>query len=289
MTEFERICVDEKPDLVTVVGDVNSTIACALVARKLHIDVAHIESGLRSNDESMPEEINRILTDRISNLLFVSEQAGIDNLLKEGINPDKIYHSGNIMIDTLVNNLPHITAAKTYKKYDLSPQKYGVLTLHRPKNVDTQKELTHSLDIILEVQKLNTLIWPMHPRTKKNIQKYGLHEKINELTNVVFTEPLGYHDFMSLIKNSQFVLTDSGGIQEESTYLRIPCITLRENTERPSTVELGTNVITGLDKELILKYHNQIITDQYKQGSRPIFWDGNTAKRIVNTIVEKYV
>lgn len=284
MMKFEKICITEKPNLVVVVGDVNSTIACALVAKKLKIKVAHIESGLRSFDREMPEEINRVLTDNISDYLFVTEESGITNLKKEGFPSDKIFYVGNIMIDTLINNLKNIDKEKTYKNFNLKPNDYAVVTLHRPKNVDTKEKLQKCFSILNKIQKKIKIIWPIHPRTDKNIKIFNLDKEANKLKNVYFVHPLSYFEFMSYVKNCKFVLTDSGGIQEETTYLKVPCITMRESTERPSTVDVGSNTITNLDEEYILRVFKRIQNNTYKKSTIPKYWDGKTAMRIVKII-----
>ncbi len=286
MIEFEKICIKEKPDLVLVVGDVNSTIACSLVAVKLGIKVAHVEAGLRSFDKNMPEEINRILTDRISNYLFITEKSGIENLKKEGFSEENIFFVGNVMIDTLKFLLDKINKKDTFKKYKLKEKDYILLTLHRPSNVDNKESLSNLLNIIKKVQENKKLIFPIHPRTKNNIEKFSLNKELEEMKNLIITEPLDYLNFMNLVVNSKLILTDSGGIQEETTYLGVPCITLRENTERPITIEEGTNILTGLDKSLIISSVNDILEGKNKKGKIPEFWDGNTSKRIVEVLIK---
>jgi UDP-N-acetylglucosamine 2-epimerase (non-hydrolysing) len=282
MEKFEPICIKEKPDLVIVVGDVNSTIACALVAKKLNIKVAHVEAGLRSFDNNMPEEINRKLTDCISDYLFVSEESGLRNLKNEGIDKEKIFFVGNIMIDSLFNNLEKINKSDASKVYN---EKYCILTLHRPSNVDNKDELKLLLFELIKISKLIKIIWPIHPRTKKNLLDLGLDNIINE-SNIILKDPIGYIDFLNLVKNSTFVLTDSGGLQEETTYLNIPCLTLRENTERPSTIDIGTNTL--LNKNEIIGNINLILAGKYKKGSIPQLWDGKTAERIIKILRDKY-
>jgi len=273
MVEFEKVCISENPDLVVVVGDVNSTIACALVAKKLNIKVAHVEAGLRSFDFEMPEEINRVLTDRISDYLFVTEQSGIDNLHKEGYSVDKIFFVGNVMIDNLIDNLHK----KTNIVKDLELDNYCLVTMHRPSNVDTKDKLLEILDIFDNVG--CQIVWPIHPRTLKNLESFGLSDRIAKF---VILEPQGYLDFITLVSSAKFVLTDSGGIQEETTYLGIPCLTMRENTERPSTITLGTNQLVHNKEEILnaLKYLGS------HKHSIPPLWDGHAAKRIVE-IIEK--
>jgi len=281
MIKFEKVCLKERPDLVLVVGDVNSTIACALVAVKLGIKVAHVEAGLRSFDRTMPEEINRILTDSISDYLFVTEQSGMDNLKNEGIPDDKVFFVGDIMIDSLLSVLDKIKDKETFKKYGLEKENYVVSTLHRPSNVDNKEVLSRILDAFEHVQKKIKIVLALHPRTKKNIEKFGLNEKIK---NIVITEPLDYINFMNLVLNCKFLLTDSGSIQSESTYLGKPCITIRENTERPVTITEGTNVLVGTDCKKIIEMSEKILNGQWKKGSIPKFYDGHTAERIVEAL-----
>ena len=287
MIEFEKICLKEKPDLVLVVGDVNSTIACALVAKKMQIKVAHVEAGLRSFDMSMPEEINRILTDTISDYLFVSEESGIQNLEKEGINENKIFFVGNVMIDSLLNNYPKIQKSEILRKLKLEEKKYAVLTLHRPNNVDNKEILSKLLDCFDKIPKQVKLVWPVHPRTRNNLEQFGFKSRIDSMKNVLITEPLSYLNFLSLISRAAFVLTDSGGIQEETTFLKIPCITLRENTERPSTITIGSNVLVGNDEKAVLKHINNILEGAKKDSRIPQYWDGHTAERIIRRLLEQ--
>ena len=284
MIAFEEVLDRERPELVVVVGDVNSTLACALTAKKKHIKVAHIESGLRSRDELMPEEINRVLTDRISDYLLVSEESGVKNLEKEGYPHNRIHYVGNIMIDTLKKNLPAIQKEKSHKKYGLEEKQYGVVTIHRPSNVDAKEKLQAILHILEHAQDTNKLIWPLHPRTRNNLKKFELYNELKKLKKITIIEPASYYEFNSLVYFSKFILTDSGGIQEETSFMGIPCVTLRENTERPSTVDLGTNTIAGLDEEKVFSALRQIKEGTYKKGSVPKFWDGKTANRIVEII-----
>ena len=287
MIKFEDICIKENPDAVLVVGDVNSTIACSLVAKKLGIKVIHVESGLRSFDERMPEEINRILTDRISNLLFVSEESGITNLKNEGVSEEKTFLVGNVMIDSLVYAYEKIKNSKTCNIYNLKQKEYSVLTLHRPSNVDNKEKLTEILETISILQKKEKIIIPLHPRTRNNLEKFKLMEKILEMGNLKVVEPQDYISFLSLVMDSRLILTDSGGIQEETTFLKIPCITLRENTERPSTTNVGSNVIVGTDRDKIVSEFDKIINNENKESKVPKLWDGHTSERIVKIIAEK--
>ena len=287
MIEFEKVCLKEKPDLVVVVGDVNSTLAGALVAAKLHIPVAHIEAGLRSGDMTMPEEINRILTDRIADYLFVSDPAGIKNLIKEGIEKKKIFFVGNIMIDSLLKQQKKAKKSKILKKLNIKPKQYTLLTLHRPLNVDDKKILKKLLQTFNIIQKKIKIIYPIHPRTKKRIKKFGFEKYIKQMKNFIITPPLGYLDMIHLLNNAKLSLTDSGGIQEESTILKIPCLTLRDNTERPVTVNVGTNIIVGANKNRIIKETNRILLGNEKKGKIPKYWDGKTASIIVKILCQK--
>jgi UDP-N-acetylglucosamine 2-epimerase (non-hydrolysing) len=288
MVEFEKVCIESKPDLVLVVGDVNSTIACALTAIKLGIKVAHIESGLRSRDRSMPEEINRIATDSICDYCFVTEQSGLDNLKKEGFDSDRVFFTGNTMIDSQFYALENAKKSEILKKLNLNPKDYILITLHRPSNVDEKEQLKQILEIFNEISDKRKVVFPIHPRTRKNITEFGLDSLINNNPNLIFTEPVGYIVFLALMQNSDFVLTDSGGIQEETTALGIHCITVRTTTERPVTVELGTNkLIEPLPEQI------RITIREFLEGIRPEsktsipLWDGKAAERITEIIVNK--
>jgi len=280
---YEEYILDgNRPDMVIVAGDVNSTIACALVAKKLHIPVAHLEAGLRSFDERMPEEINRVLTDRISDLLLTPSMDGNENLIKEGIDPAKIHLVGNIMIDSLINHRQKAMASNIHQELGIEEgTDYALVTLHRPSNVDVVSGLNMLLDAFSYIGKQIKLVFPMHPRTKKNIERLGLQDKLEAIPNLYITEPIGYLDFMKLQMNAKLILTDSGGIQEESTYFGIPCLTLRENTERPITITEGTNQLVPLDSKSIIEYTMRILDGDVKQGSIPKYWDGKTAERVV--------
>lgn len=286
MIEFEKVLLKNKPVLVIVVGDVNSTIACALVAKKLFIKIAHVEAGLRSFDMSMPEEINRILTDQLSDFLFITEKSAGINLRKEGIDPKKIFFVGNIMIDSLNSNLEKAENLDYYKKLNLEKGNYALITLHRPSNVDNSVTLSQIVEILNFLQDKLKIIFPIHPRTKKNLLKFKLLNDI-KTDNLIINEPVGYLEFLNLMINSKLVLTDSGGIQEEASYLRIPVLTLRNNTERPITIEKGTNTIVQRDILKIEKYLDIILKNNYKKGQNIENWDGLTAMRIINIIKEK--
>lgn len=296
MIKFEKVVIKEKPDLVLVYGDVNSTTAAALVCAKMYgkdgkpIPVAHIESGLRSFDLLMPEEVNRKVTDVLANYLFVTEPSGIKNLAKEGYDKKKIFYVGNTMIDSLNYYLNKIKKNKILKELAVSEKNYVLVTLHRPSNVDSKKNLSKILNIFTKINKINPsldIVFPVHPRTYKMIEKFGLDKTVSEIKNLVITEPLGYLDFLNLTYNAKFIMTDSGGIQEESTFLKIPCLTLRENTERPVTSDIGSNTICGLDENLIIKKVKEIESGKYKKGKVPQYWDGKAAGRIAKILLKK--
>ena len=287
MLEFEPIVLREKPDWVLVVGDVNSTIACALVCSKLGIKIAHVEAGLRSWDRNMPEEINRILTDSISDLLLTPSPDGNENLEREGIPGKKIKLVGNVMIDSLFMNLKRAEKSDIRRKLDLEEKDYAALTLHRPSNVDDKETFRGLLDALTEISRKIPVIFPAHPRTASRIKEFGFGEKIKN-SRIKILGPLGYLDFLNLMSNSKLVLTDSGGLQEETTALKIPCLTLRENTERPITIEMGTNVLVGTDPEKIKREAFKILEkDDFAEDSKiPPFWDGKTAERICEALLQ---
>lgn len=285
MKRFEPVLDELQPAVVLVVGDVNSTIACALVAVKKQIPVVHVEAGLRSFDRAMPEEINRILTDQIAALLFTTERSAEANLLREGIDASKIHFVGNVMIDTLLYNAERaIDSTETLKHSGLSlEQGYGLVTLHRPSNVDDPQVLSALVDTLLTINTDLELVFPVHPRTLQQLQKHGLLHKL-EASRIALLEPQGYLQMLGLMKSARVVLTDSGGIQEETTALGVPCITLRDNTERPITVSEGTNVLAGSDPEKILAAFNQVMNQGGKYGQIPEYWDGRSAERIVEVM-----
>ncbi len=287
MKAFEPVVLDHKPDAVLVVGDVNSTIACGLVAVKLDVKLAHVEAGLRSFDRSMPEEINRVLTDSISELLFCTEQSGVDNLIHEGIPEDKIFLVGNVMIDTLQKNLEKAQRSDILDHLRLNNTDFAVLTLHRPSNVDDPSTFNRIVDALKIIQKNIPIVFPIHPRTHKNLSNNGLVERINELPNLQVIEPLGYLDFLKLMSSARIVLTDSGGIQEETTILKVPCLTLRENTERPITLEIGSNQIVGTDPDKIIEGFEQAMAGPSRNLEIPPLWDGRAAERIVRILKDK--
>ena len=280
MVGFENICKNLQPYMVIVAGDVNSTLACALVAVKLNIKVAHVESGLRSDDRSMPEEINRIVTDHIADILFTTEHSANDNLINEGIPEEKIHFVGNCMIDSLLSFITFAKEKAPWRKYGFEGKDYILVTLHRPSNVDKYDDLKKIIDMLNKISNDILILFPAHPRTRKNIDDFGL-----TIANPVsIIQPLSYIEFLGLLSSAKLVLTDSGGIQEETTMLNIPCLTLRENTERPVTVEKGTNVLVGTDPEYIIPLIKKIMKGENKTGLIPPLWDGKSAKRISEII-----
>ena len=285
---FEPYVINEKPDWVVVVGDVNSTVACALVCAKLGVKVAHVEAGLRSRDRTMPEEINRILTDQIAELLLTPSPDANENLRAEGIPEERIRFVGNIMIDSLFANLERSQNSQVLSQLNLRPRGYAALTLHRPSNVDEKGAFARILDALEEISGRVPIIFPAHPRTRRMIDELGLTERTERIKNLVLIDPLGYLDFLNLVSKAKLVLTDSGGIQEETTVLGIPCITLRENTERPITVEMGTNTVAGTDTGRIVAVANRALDNPPDQLNLrvPPLWDGKTADRILDALSE---
>lgn len=290
MLEFEPILLAEKPDVVLVVGDVNSTIACALVAVKEHVPLVHVEAGLRSGDRRMPEEINRILTDSISSLLFVTEQAGMDNLEKEGVPSEKVHFVGNVMIDSLAYYRSKAERLDLPATLGLAPKQYVLMTMHRPSNVDTERGLRAILEIVRNTTALRPVVFPVHPRTLHNMERFELLDELVALRNLTLLEPQGYLEFLNLMTHAELIVTDSGGIQEETTYLQVPCITFRASTERPVTVELGTNyLLSDLDPGSVHGLVKNILYGgQAKQGTIPPLWDGCAAERIAVILQEAY-
>lgn len=290
MRKFEPILDAYNPYCVIVVGDVNSTIACTLVAVKKGILVAHVEAGLRSYDKKMPEEINRILTDQIADRLYTTERSAENNLNREGISSEQICFVGNVMIDSLIygrKNAPNVLDILKYANINSSilnnEKKYAVVTLHRPSNVDQSKDLQYLLDILVEVSNKIPLIFALHPRTRNNIEKFNLNY-IFDVKNIIFMPPQGYLEMLGLMSSASLILTDSGGLQEESTALGLPCLTLRENTERPITVDQGTNTIVGCNRNLILSCVDEILSGRGKSGRVPEYWDGSAAERIADDL-----
>ena len=285
MIQLEKKLLIIKPDLVIVFGDINSTLATAVVTAKLKMKLAHVEAGLRSFDMTMPEEINRIVTDQLSHFHFVTEQAGVDNLKREGVKASSIYLTGNIMIDSLVKTKERIAQSDILTTLNLSEKSYYCLTMHRPSNVDNKEKLEKFLKAFLSISDKTPIIFPCHPRTLKMIDRFGLTAYTTSET-FRYVEPLGYLDFLSLMAKSKAVITDSGGIQGDTTFLRIPCLTIRANTEQPVTVSEGTNTLCGDDIELLLTKISEIEKGSYKPGKVPEFWDGKSAERVVE-IIEK--
>jgi len=291
MLGFEELCVKERPDAVLVVGDVNSTLACSIVAKKLNIPVAHVEAGLRSFDMAMPEEINRLVTDSISDWFFVTEPSAVEHLRREGKKEEAIHYVGHVMVDNVLyqaDKLGHADASafetSAWKaERQAAGQRYGVVTLHRPSNVDDAAMFTRIAGALKEIAADLPLIFPVHPRTRANIEKFG----IDLGPNVTLAGPQAYMAFLNLWKDAAVVLTDSGGLQEETTALGVPCITIRENTERPVTVDEGSNVLAGTDPAVILAETRKILRGEGKQGRRPHLWDGKAAERIVDVLTKE--
>jgi UDP-N-acetylglucosamine 2-epimerase (non-hydrolysing) len=275
MTRFEPVVLERNPDVVLVYGDVNSTMAAALVCSKLLIRVAHVEAGLRSFDRKMPEEINRVVTDHLADLLFTPSEDGDTNLRSEGITPEKVHHVGNVMIDSVVRLLP---AALRILQTE-TPKPYVLVTLHRPSNVDDANSLKLIFDSLLQLSQHLNVIFPVHPRTRQRIAQFGL-----EIRNLHLLDPVPYIEFLALIRGAEAVITDSGGIQEETTYLGVPCLTVRENTERPITVTLGTNVLVGQDGDKLRLELSQILAGKAKKGGVPPLWDGRASERIAEIL-----
>ena len=295
MKRFEPILQDYKPDYVLVVGDVNSTLACALTASKLGIGVIHVEAGLRSFDRSMPEEINRVMTDHLSDLLFVTEESGRKNLLREGISAEKIHFVGNVMIDSLRKQLDLASRSDVLRRYGLTSGKFGLVTLHRPSNVDHVPVFKGVLQALERVSREVALIFPLHPRTQERVRdeelasffanREGTLDATPKQQGLYGTPPVSYLEFLELMRNARIVLTDSGGVQEETTALSIPCLTLRNNTERPSTVEIGTNQLVGTDPNAITKAAFQVLASKKSGAAIPPLWDGRAAERIASALL----
>jgi UDP-N-acetylglucosamine 2-epimerase (non-hydrolysing) len=285
MESFESVVNRVQPDIVIVPGDVNSTLACALVACKLGVKVAHIESGLRSFDRKMPEEINRILTDTISDYLFTTEESAQVNLKNEGIDPNKVFFTGNVMIDSLVYCADRIDQSEILSKIAANEKEYVLVTFHRPSNVDSEEGLKKLTEFLNIVSLKRPVVFPIHPRTLANLIRFGLKDSLS--SRIIISEPIGYFDFIRLIKGSFAVITDSGGIQEETSFLKVPCITVRESTERPVTVLKGTNFLAGTDFEKALSLFQEIEGGRCKTGEIPPLWDGKTADRIVEILIKE--
>lgn len=288
MIGFEKVCQELHPELILVVGDVNSTLACSVTAAKLWIPVAHVEAGLRSFDRRMPEEINRIVTDALSDLLFTTSRDANENLIHEGVDQAKIHLVGNVMIDTLLRHRQQAAGSDILPRLGLDPHGYALLTLHRPSNVDDPTTLRGILSALEALQVQLPVVFPIHPRTRKNLDAFGLTGQAAGLPHLILTEPLGYLDFLCLMDRARMVLTDSGGVQEETTILGVPCLTLRENTERPVTITEGTAELTGPDPERILAASKAILEGRGKRGRAPELWDGRAAQRIVRVILDTF-
>jgi UDP-N-acetylglucosamine 2-epimerase (non-hydrolysing) len=290
MVAFEKVCESEKPDLVIVVGDVNSTMACTITARKLGIRVAHVEAGLRSRDMTMPEEINRLCTDVLCDYLFTTDRFADENLLREGIPRDRIFFVGNVMIDTLVKHRAMAERLTLMDDLGLESGRFATLTLHRPSNVDDRETLLGILEALSEISRELPIVFPIHPRTRKMAEQFGFgrfFESGGRARGLWLTEPLGYLEFLHLNMNARMVLTDSGGLQEETTVLGVPCITLRHNTERPITCTDGTNRLVGSSKEKIIAAARAVLGGERVSGKVPEKWDGRAADRIVEVLIEK--
>lgn len=287
LQSLEPVMLQESPDVLIVVGDVNSTLAAAICASKLGVPVAHVEAGLRSFDKTMPEEINRILTDSISDLLFVSEPSGIKNLNSEGVSPDRVFHVGNVMIDSLLSNLEKVDQLTTCSDFGLEEKNFVLATLHRPSNVDDAEKLEKLLLSLREIARETKVVFPVHPRTLASARKHGLDKFLIETENFRVIEPQPYFEFISLLKNASLTLTDSGGIQEESLVLGTPCVTLRESTERPVTLDSGMNMLCPLEQSEILSAIRKMQTTERK--FIPEFWDGQAADRIVKIILSRFL
>ena len=285
MEEFEKVMAAERPDMILVPGDVNSTLAASLVAAKMTIQSGHIEAGLRSFDRSMPEEVNRIVTDTLSNLLFVSERSGLTNLSNEGIPEKRIFFTGNVMIDSLVQYQAKFKNMRIQQDFGVEVYRYMLATFHRPANVDQRKNLAEVVKFLNRCGEMIKTVFVIHPRTSKMLREYNLLKKLSD--NIILSEPLGYLEFLALTDKAALVVTDSGGIQEETTFLKIPCITVRNSTERPVTVTEGTNYLAGTDLKGLEKLVKKILDGGAKQGNIPEMWDGKVAERITEIVVRK--
>lgn len=280
--------VDNVPfDRLVVVGDVNSTMAATLAAAKLEIPVAHVEAGLRSHDRRMPEEINRIVTDALADMLLVSEPAGIENLRAEGRPEEQMHLVGNVMIDTLHEQLERAQSLPVLEEHELTAGEYAVVTLHRPSNVDAAESLGPIVDVLVDLSQSIPVVWPVHPRTSARLDAFGLAEKVAATPTIRQLDPLGYREFLCLMSRAKVLVTDSGGLQEESTALGIPCLTMRENTERPITVEEGTSTLCGSDAALLRAKLEEVVEGRYKKGRCPELWDGQASERIVDVLEGK--
>lgn len=283
MIGYEKVLMDKKSDLCMVVGDVTSTMACSIVAQKLHVQVAHVEAGIRSGDWTMPEEINRMVTDAITNYFFTTSERANENLRNAGVTDDRIFFVGNTMIDTLLKQMPNFKQPAIWNEANLKEKEYLVMTLHRPANVDQEHQLKALLDEIITHSRNRPLIFPVHPRTAKNLAGLGIQSP-----NLFMIEPLGYLEFNYLVRNAKAVITDSGGITEETTVMGIPCMTLRNNTERPETCDVGTNELLGTDPSAIAPAFDRLFKGEWKKGEIPELWDGKTASRILDHLLKTF-
>ncbi|MEM1095482.1 MAG: UDP-N-acetylglucosamine 2-epimerase (non-hydrolyzing) [Bacteroidota bacterium] len=289
MQALEAHLIERPPDVVVVVGDVNSTVAATLAAVKLHLPVAHVEAGLRSFDRRMPEEINRLITDAISDVLYVSEESGLTNLRREGIPDERVVFVGNVMIDSLIRFQAHARGLDTAQAmFGLAARSYLLVTLHRPSNVDVPERLLDIADVLETIQARIPVVFPVHPRTRQRLESQGLYNKLDALPRLHLAPPIGYLEFLSLMHDARGMLTDSGGTQEETTFLGVPCLTLRDNTERPVTVTQGTNTLLALDKARILHHIDDIIASEPTSAAPPPLWDGQSAVRIADDLARRY-
>lgn len=294
MKRFEPVLLEQCPDILLVVGDVNSTIACTLVAAKIEYPVekkrvrpiiVHVEAGLRSFDRDMPEEVNRILTDAISDLLFTTEELSLTHLLNEGVAAEKVHFVGNVMIDTLMQHVEKADLSTIKDRLDIGKKNYALITMHRPSNVDRLEQLQPLVECIEHLSRQQYIVFPVHPRTKNCLNSFGLYSLLEANPNITLADPLGYLDFLKLIKDATVVITDSGGIQEETTVLGVPCVTLRENTERPVTIDIGTNYLIGTEPTKIISTVSEILKGEGKKGAIPPLWDGHAGERIVDLLL----
>ena len=284
ISKLDAVLNEWRPDLLIVVGDVNSTLAASIAANKSGVKLAHVESGLRSYDKTMPEEWNRLVTDQLADFLFVTEKSGEENLLHEGKSANQIFFVGNTMIDTLIAFEPKIDTSDILQRLKLNEKSYVLMTIHRPSNVDDEESLRKVLRVIDQMAKRYSVVFPIHPRTQKNIDRFNLRSYAHSIQNLKLIDPLDYFSFQKLIKHCAFVLTDSGGIQEETTFRRIPCLTLRQNTERPVTIESGTNELLPFDEKIIEEKIKAIESGNFKKGIIPPLWDGKATERIVEVL-----